>query len=232
MCFYGNMHEVRHEGDRQQRLIGLLRADFTSPESERLAREAQQKRDPLAGLLSHARGVEDIDERLASDENVELGERVMALLAPAAVTESFKGFIAGQVRRAHAWQDRVDSVVAPDRLGLTSGDGIFDPLRAKEIEGQTIRGRAFDILHRYTYAARPESAADLPPLVLQPSTRPRDYVEAVDEFTAWGADYKETYDEDAFEGVEGETLLAAVPFASFDRIIERLEDLRDDKQEE
>ena len=142
---------------------------------------------------------------------MELGQAVERLVEPAPVTESFKGFIAGEVRRAHAWQDDLDPVVAPDRLGLSSGEGIFDPARAKDLEAQALRGRMFDVMYHYTtaFTIEGEDQTVPPQLFLTGSVRPRDYTDAVDVLDEWSRDYRETYDEDPLEGLDGEPFLDA-----------------------
>jgi hypothetical protein len=207
------MHEVtRDDGSPQGHLISLLQADFTSPDKTALVGRATVENNALAGLLSQARGIEDIDARFASEENVELGEAVERLVEPAPVTESFKGFIAHEVRKAHAWQSRVDEVVAPDRLGLLSGEGIFDRAHAKDIEGQALRGYFFDIFNGYTVSPG-EGDGALPPLLLRPDVRPSDFVDAVNTLIAWASDYEQTYGEDPSADLEPEAYLAAVPKA-------------------
>jgi hypothetical protein len=207
------MYEAtRGDGSPQERLISLLQADFTPPDKTALADRAKAENSALVGLLSQARSVEDIDARFESEENVELGEAVERLVEPAPVTESFKGFIAHEVRKAHAWQSRVDEVVAPDRLGLVSGGGIFDRAHAKDIEGQTLRGYFFDILNGYTLSPEEEDG-DLPPLVLKPDVRPSDFVDAVNALVAWASDYEQTYGEAPSADLEPEAYLAAAPRA-------------------
>jgi hypothetical protein len=219
-------------------LKALLVSDFTPPESDAYAKEAAETGNALASFLSVARGVEGIDARMGSSENITLGEAVAGLLAPASVTDSFKRFIAGRVRRAHAWETVVDEVVAPDRLGLTSGTGIFDPTRAKDIEAQALRGRAFDIMHEYTSTPVDEDGdpvTDLPPLLLRPGVWPRDYVQALDELSSWAEDYANTYGEDPGEGLDAGVYLDAARKSTvisevdplMSDFLERLRQLRD-----
>lgn len=201
------MHEQQRHGDTpREQLIALLQWNFTQPASG-----SEHGGSALTDFLRDARSVEDIDVRFASAGNLELGEAVERLLAPAPVTRSFKRFIASEVRRAHAWQSTVDDVVAPDRLGLLSGEGIFDPAHSKDLEAQALRGRAFDIMHRYTTAFTVEGEDEtIPPqLFLTGSVRPSDYTQAVDVLDEWGGEYRQTYDEDPFEGLPGEVFLDA-----------------------
>ncbi|MGH2878765.1 MAG: hypothetical protein ACRDK4_04055 [Solirubrobacteraceae bacterium] len=234
-------HEQFGKADQpKQRLTTLLQADFTSSESKAFAQQAKED-NALASFLAHAVSVEDIDTRFASDENMALGEQVAALVAPAPITDSFKGFIVGEVRRAHAWQTSVDPVVAPDRLGLASGEGIFDPERSREIEEQTIRGRAYDVLRHYTSSSSADSS-ELPQLGLRPGRRPRDFSAALNQLLTWEADCTQTYGKDPFEDVDKEALLAAAPRATYvevdkegdnelslGNIVRRLQELRDNE---
>lgn len=204
-----NTHEQHQDSDPKQRLIALLQADFAPSEKEALDQEAGD--NALKGLLANMRSVGDIDARLASAENIELGQAVERLVESAPVTESFKEFIANEVRQAHAWQDSVDDVVSPKRLGLLSGKGIFDPVRAKDLEAQALRGRMFDVMHRYTtaFTIEGEDKTVPPQLILTGSVRLSDYTNAVDILDEWSRDYRETYDEDPLEGLDGEAFLDA-----------------------
>lgn len=224
--------------DPRQQLAALLTLDFTPTEREAVIERAEQEGDALGSLLAAAVSVEEIDARLASDENVALGEQVAELVAPAPITESFKGFIAGEVRRAHAWRTRVGEAVAPDRLGLVTG-GIFDPERARDVEGQAIRGHVFDLLRRYTSVTSSDEASEPDALVPRTGKRPQDFAEAIDHLHAWEADYEETYGENPFEGVDAEAYLAALPRikkvrpedeaeSGFRRIAQKLHELRDE----
>lgn len=204
-------HEQHQDSDPKQRLTALLEADFTSPEREALIRKAEQGDNALDALLARAISVEGIDARLASEENIELGRAVERLVESAPVTESFKEFIANEVRRAHAWQESVDDVVSPGRLGLLSSEGIFDPARAKDLEAQALRGRMFDVMNRYTtaFTIEDEDQTVPPQLILTGSARPSDYTSAVDVLDEWSHDYRETYDEDPLEDLDGEPFLDA-----------------------
>lgn len=166
-------YEQHQDSDPKQRLIALLQADFTSPDKAALAHQAEAEGHALAGFLAHAVSIDEIDARLASEENVELGQAVERLLESASVTTSFKGFISHEVRLAHAWQDSVDDVVSPERLGLLSGEGIFDPARAEDLEAQALRGRMFDVMHRYTtaFSIEGEDKTVPPQLILTGSVR-------------------------------------------------------------
>lgn len=235
---YVSNHEHRHDNDPKQRLISLLQADFTPPDTQALAREAGD--NALKDLLANVRSVDDIDARYASEENTELGEAVERLVEPAPVTASFKGFIAHKVREAHAWRSKVDDIVSPARLGLLSGEGIFDAGRGRDIEAQALRGYAFDIMHRYTttFAIEGEGATAPGQLFLTGIAKPGDYRKAVDIFDEWTDDYQQTYDEDPFEGLEEEAFLDAggrlvVPEGSgMAGLIRRLRQLRDEGDQE
>jgi hypothetical protein len=208
------MHEATSDYPApRERLISLLQADFTPSDKTALADRAGAEGNALAGLLSRARGMKEIDARFTSEENIELGRTVAEVVEPAPVTESFKGFIVHEVRKAHAWQSKVKGTVAPDRLGLLDGDGIFDPVRAKDIEGQTLRGYAFDTVNGYTVRPAEEDAMEFPPLLLKPGVRPSDYIEAVDTLVAWAHDYEDTYGEDPGEGLDPEAYRDAAPQA-------------------
>jgi len=185
----------------RQQLIRILQSDFI-PEDKREPAEPSADDNALKSLLRHSRNVEDIEARLQSENNLQLGRSVAELLIPAAVTDSFKAFLVNEVRRAHAWESEVSDVVAPDRLGIVSGDGIFDPKQAQELEAQALRGYGFDIAKEYALAPTGEGAEDLPPLVLKPGVRFSDYEEALDRLDSWNADYEATYGTDPFEGLE------------------------------
>jgi hypothetical protein len=149
---------------------------------------------------------------MASSENAELGLSLADLLAPAPVTESFKAFVISEVRRAHAWQAKVREAVSPDRLGLSGGAGIFDEEQAQHIEGQALRGFAFDLIREYTYTVVPERDTERPPMLfLRPTVRPSDYVEALDKLGSWTSDFHDTYDQDAFEGLDAGAYADAIP---------------------
>jgi hypothetical protein len=225
-----------------EQLKTLLVSDFMPPDTEARIKEADESGSVLGAFLAAARTVEDIDAQMAAPENHALGETVERLLEPAPVTGSFKRFIAGRVRRAQAWETVVDEVVAPDRLGLTSGAGIFDPSRAKNIELQTLRGWTFDIIHENTFTVVDEDCepvTDLPPVSLRSTVWPKDYVESVTELFAWTEDYVRTYGEDPYEGLDDGAYLDAVPKAVLRSevdplmadFLDRLGRLRDDEAE-
>jgi len=220
------MHEsTPSDATPKQQLIELLTLDFTPVENIAAAKNAQEAGDALGSVLATTRSTEDIDARMASEENILLGERVAELAASAPITEAFKGLIVSEVRRAHAWQDGVDDAIAPDRLGLTSGDGIFDPARTEELEGQAIRRRLTDIARNYTF--RVAAGADVPPLALRPDRRPQDYVAVVSQLSAWEADYEETYGEHPFEDMEADALFAVLPGEVERSFGQMLQDLRE-----
>lgn len=202
------MSERVHEySDPKQELIALLQMDFTSPNTEAWAQKAVAEDDALAGLLANVRSVEGIDARLSSEENAELGQAVERLVEPAPVTNSFKGFIVNEVKQAHAWESQVRDAVAPDRLGLLSGNGIFDPAQVKDIETQALRGYVFDIIHTRTVATDTVDDDNLPELLLKPGIRPSDYVEEVNRLFQWIIDYRQTYDDGLFETLEIDAFL-------------------------
>jgi hypothetical protein len=224
------MSEVQHGAnqDPRQQLVSLLQTDYTP--QDRAASPPADSDNAFHSFLARARPVEDIDARFASEESIQLGQTVETLLEPAPVTTSFKGFIAQAVRKAHAWRAKVDNAVSPDRLGLLSGQGIFDPVQAREIEVQTLRGRMFDLLHRYTIAPDTDIEAEtgVPKLLLRPGVRPNDYAEGVARLDEWTADYQRTYGEDPFDGLEPDAYQDAAPKAHAtgrDRFFEPLESI-------
>lgn len=215
----------------KQQLIALLQTDFT-PEGEPEA--APDPDDALASLLSHVISTEDIDARLLSDESVQLGQTARELLAAAPVTEAFKGYITDEIRQAHAWQSRVPDAVAPDRLGLVSSEGIFDPAQAERLEGAAVRGYLFDLISEYTAALTADGQTP-EQLVLRPGVRPRDYTDAVDRLDSWLAEYQAQYGKHALEGVDADAFIEASPkvdddlasSAGFTQLVEGLAKLRD-----
>ena len=224
------MHEQHHDSPRHQRLISLLQADFTPPDKQALAE--RRGGSALTRLLAASRAIEDIDERFESDDNIELGEAVERLVAPAPVSPAFKGFITGEIRRAHAWQSKVDSVVSPDRLGLLSGEGIFDPTIAQSLEGRALRGRVADIYRRFMVASDAERRDPDLPLLPRPGVRPRDVVTAVDQVEDWIADYERTYGDEVIEDVGiidafRDAAPTATPLEPLGDFIPRLQELRD-----
>lgn len=191
----------------QRKLVSFLDSDFT-PEHP----PPPDDDNALTGLLRRSRSVEEIDAHLKSPSNLELGQTLAGLLAPAKVSESFKAFIVNEVRQAHAWRAKVSDAVSPDRLGLVRGSGIFDTAQAQGIEAQALRGFAFDLLHRYTVAPEGDTAG-LPPLLLRPGVRPSDFDDATDRLQGWSEDYSATYGDDAFEGLEADAYMQAAPKA-------------------
>jgi hypothetical protein len=82
---------------------------------------------------------EAIQARRLSDENMQLGVEIQVLLEPSFITYYFKNLIAAEVRNAHAQESRVTSLVAPSRLRIDTGLGIFDRVQAPDIEAECIR---------------------------------------------------------------------------------------------
>ena len=66
-------------------------------------------------------------------------------------------------------------------------------------------------MHRYTtaFSIEGEDKTVPPQLILTGSVRLNDYTDAVDVLDEWSRDYRETYDEDPLEGLEGEAFLDA-----------------------
>ncbi len=142
------MHEGSpgHEEADRQRLIHLLRSDFTSPEEEEQRQEYERKAretgNALSAFLSHVQVVDD--DRFASEENLVSAQEAVRLLDGAAITPGFKLYIGYELRKAHGYREPVDEGVSPEALGLVDGPGIFSPERAPSIEARTLR----EFLHR------------------------------------------------------------------------------------
>ena len=222
-------HERADDGEhRYQELVSLLRSDFTPP-----AEPEPSSDSALAGLLANVVSTDEIDERFAAPENVAIGERVAELVREAAVTNSFKSFIANEVRQAQAWRRPVDPALSPSALGLDRGGGIFDPVQAETIEGRVLRGFLFDLIHRHTLALETETETDSPPLLLRPDIRPSDFDRAVEHLLSWQQDYTTTYRSDPFAGQSREDYEAAAqkvivpPDPDLEAWVERLKHLRD-----
>lgn len=225
------------EGPRQQ-LIALLQSDFTPDEQP-----APAPGNALGDLIAHAYSTEDLDARMVSEESMALGEMIKLLLEPAPTTESFKNCVAYEVRRAYAHQDKVSEVVAPERLGLLSGEGIFDPAQAKDLEAQTLVEYSFDFVKRYMIVAGPPRYPE--PTIMQGPARPHEYREAVDYFVDWLEDYRQTYVEDPLAGTDYNAYIAAaltrfpmdqenviegLERQDFVRLLERVSRVRDEDQ--
>lgn len=190
--------------DRKQRLLELLTADFESPERKQAVGEATR---PLARLLAHARDAEEVDRRYGSADSQAIGHEVDALVGPARVSKSFKMFITDSVRRAHAFETTVDRAVAPDRLGLQSGDGIFDPDQAQQIEAHVLRGAVADAMRRFYIIPETETGEELEPLMVG---RPKDFRDWVFTLGVWEDDYRNRYGGDEpFAGMEAAAFWAA-----------------------
>jgi hypothetical protein len=183
----------------RQQLISLLQSDFRPRATE--GDELSDDGNALKSFLRHARSVEGIEARLQTENNLRLGQSLVELLAPATVTDSFKAFIVNEVRQAHAWENKVTDAVAPDRLGIVSGEGIFDPSQAQELEAQTLRALAFDVFQKDIIVLEGD-IPDLPRLAPRPGRRPTDCIEAVDRFVSWHADYSDVYGSDPFQRIE------------------------------
>jgi hypothetical protein len=132
----------------------------------------------------------------------------MALLAPAPTSDAFKQYVANEVRLAYAWESKVPDAVAPDRLGIASGDGVFDPSQAESLEAQALRGHALDVVLTYTVGTRGDEPDELE-LALKPGKRSSDFAAAADRLDAWSVDYQLTYGHDALVPIEPEALFAA-----------------------
>jgi len=199
---------MKHEQDAsdqprpKQELISLLSKDFTPPERQ----AALDDSNALSRFLAIARVKEDIEERTASDECAQLAASAAQALETAPITDSFKGIITGHLVRAYAWESAVDDSVSSDRLGLLSGDGIFDAAEAKIIEAQALRGFLFDIVNNQVLL--PDDEGELEeagPIIPNPAL----YVQLMEAFDSWALDYLTAYSEDAFAGIEPEAYLDA-----------------------
>lgn len=204
------MSDVDPSGAREV-LIGHLQADFTP------TAELEAAVDPEASALSQFLAVtrvrdvrEDIEGRLASAENQQLGSEVLDLLQAAPITESFKDFIAGAVRTAHAQQSRVGAEVAPEALGLSGeGRGIYDPGEAQEIEARSLRAYLHDIFYHY-FIKLPEEVAPKWTEEIYVGLNPVGRI-ALAAFEVWRTDYRDTHGKDPLEGLDEEAFLLAVP---------------------
>jgi hypothetical protein len=215
------------EADRPgQQLSALLTADFTSPEQRASQERATESGSALSKFLAHTRTTDVIKARLESPENAELGKVVERLLASAATTGSFKTYVVDEVRRAHAWETTVTDAIAPDRLGLMTGEGIFDPIQAPSIEAQAIRGYLFDVVREHVIVpdGTDETNNPLPPIL----PRPKQYAEEMARVVEWRDDYTSTFGEDPFE-FAGEELTPFLDAAPRAEIVPPLE-LEDDDQ--
>lgn len=192
------MHEHDPSGQSpHQQLIDLLSADFSPPQRE--TESSADEDNALSQFLSHAVSAEEVDERFYSPESLDLREQSEILLRPTKTTIAFRMFVTDQICLAYAYQTRVNEGIYPQRLGLTTGEGIFDASQAQGIEAQVIRGHAFDLVNRYLIAPDSDDP-DIPPLVPRPGINPDI---ASGEFTVlnrWAEDFQEKYGEDPFEG--------------------------------
>lgn len=181
------MHEQRPQATRRQDLIGVLRTDWTTPERrELLVQEEREPSNALAGLLAHSVVVEEVDARASSDENSQLGNIMARLLDPAPITESFKRAIAAEVQLAHALQEPVSEAVSPERLGLTDGEGIFDPEHAKMIEADYLRGVIHALIQPLVLVPVDESGREGQPFLRR--IAPHE-LETLSEAGAWHEEY-------------------------------------------
>jgi hypothetical protein len=185
-CFHVFMTEADPESDKQV-LVAILESD-SSPQV------GASTNSVLGRFVATTRPAEDVAERLASDENVELGLRVERTLGATAITASFKSYIINEVRQAHGWRNPVSETVSPDRLGLRSGDGIYDPEQSQDIESHAIRGFLHDTMKAQIVIPEDAEGEELGPAI----RNPRVWAETVQWLAFWEDDYKATYGEDAF----------------------------------
>ncbi len=209
-------------------LAAFLTADYRSDENRAIDEDPEAK--AFDKFLAKARTHEDIEERLMSTENVQIGIEVQKLLERAAITESFKGFIVNAVRHAHASERQVTEALSPDRLGITGSGEIFDPEVAPEIEAQVLRGYLHDIIKKHVVIVT-EDGIESTPIILQLS----DYTEAMMTLIIWIGDYMQTYDGESPLGeMDMEAFIAAAdraevqpPGSEWSQMFERFQQLRE-----
>lgn len=215
----------------KEALVALLSSDFTPSETQDVMD------DPGAGVLARfvaaSRAKKAVSQRFGSEECAALGNQTARILESSPITPSFKSFIISYVLRAYAFESSVAEVASPSRLGLLSGEGIFDAEKAKDIEAQTLRGFLFDIVNTQIFIAESEPALETTPLIPNPVA----YKALMDNFDAWALDYLTAYGEDAFAGVDPEIHMAAatrvrvvsaeeIKEKGWNNVIERLRRLR------
>lgn len=191
---YENEPLPPHDEHRWE-LARLLSADFTPAEPSVSVAQGSA----LHVFISR---INQARQRYDSLESDLLRTAVEKSLEPAPITEALKSFIVDAVRRAHAAQTAVDDAVAPDRLGLNTDHGIFDPLEAPEIEGEILRGFLFDIHRRFAGIPEDETAT-IGPVAIYPES----YRQAISTFVAWESDFNAAYGRSAFDGTEMDAFL-------------------------
>jgi hypothetical protein len=189
-----------------EQLRALLELDFSPPSLP--DPPPGQKHSALTVFLHHTRVAEDVEQRFISIENQELGQQAGQVLEAAPVTDSFKGFIVKAVREAHAWRRRVDDVVAPERLGLTRGDGIFDPEQAPELEAQAIRDYLVTVVARNVDLVQDRSQEGTRQGELRSLTLER-YAQEIAFVDEWSEAVADTHGIDVFEGVDDDAFMDA-----------------------
>lgn len=203
------MHEQGNfqPGPREQ-LIDLLSRDYTTPEREEYERRGTEEGNALSSFLARALSLEDVEQRLDSEECMEIMESASAALDKAPITISFKGFIIGHLVKAYTHETRADDSVSLNNLGFLDSaglpeQGIYDPDKAKAIEGAALRRFLFDITSRQVLVSEDEVQR---PIIPNPAL----YARSMDAFDEWTVDYISKYGEDPFTGMDaGEHLDAA-----------------------
>jgi hypothetical protein len=160
-----------------------------------------ERRDAFAEFMHNVRAVEEVEERRESEESQELVWRTETALEVAPVTELFKEFIVAAVRHAHAWRSPVGGVVAPDRLGLTSGPGIFDPERASELEAQAFRGYLTSVFERNVALLQTSDQLDTWEGEFQVVT-PERFAQDMDRVARWAEDFQGLHDRNPMGDVD------------------------------
>jgi hypothetical protein len=146
-----------------------------------------------------------VETRFASEESSAIGHSVEELLTGTHITDSFKKFIVYEVRRAHANETHVSDEIAPDRLGLTIGPGIFDADAAVEIEAQCIRGRLASIVESHVVSVLDDEGRVRPAIQREP-----EFLLAWQTMMDWITDYVVTTKINPFKGINLNEMLSAL----------------------
>jgi hypothetical protein len=189
------------EGDASSQLRDLLQVSYEMPADPEL-----EGGGALRAFLRNVRSTEVIDQRLVSIENQQLGQRVDELLETAPITDAFKRVVVHAVRKAHAWEREVEDAIAPDRLGIQSGPGIFDPEQARQLEVQVLCVYLADVVTRNLIVVEADDGAEY----VAAKWRPADAEQELTLVTAWIDDFEDTYQQDPFDGIDDEALWARV----------------------
>lgn len=175
-------------------LYGLVSRDYADE------RQIADRQDPNALLrfLASTVSVEDVEERINSPECADLILTTTVALENAQITDSFKGFITGNVIKAFAYQTSIDESVSAENLGLNTDNypgGIYDSTEARTLEGQALRRYLLEITK--TYILIPDDLGDRSPIVMEPGS----FAHAMMFFDEWSLDYVARYGADVLDGV-------------------------------